>query len=302
MIQNIQYNGYTWYNIVDLTKDDLDFLYKKYKFHSLDLEDCMSKVQRPKIEEYDDYKFYVLHFPTIPRKGLRLRMEEVDIFWGRDYIVTIHNNHISKLTDFYNMIESNEEIRKKYFSKGPDYLLYRIIRELVNEIFPLMTRFSHEIDWIDSSFETMKPSKVIERISALRRNLIFIQTSLKPQKSIFSYFENALKDQEEKEMDIYWGDIGDYIGKILDMAEDYQELLEGLYSSIDTLLTFRMNNIMKTLTIFSVIMLPLTFITSMYGMNIQLPFMQSPHAFGVISGVMGSITLLMIIFFKFGRF
>lgn len=103
-------------------------------------------------------------------------------------------------------------------------------------------------------------------------------------------------------MDIYWGDIGDYVVKLLDMAEDYQELIEGLYSSIDTLLTFRTNNIMKTLTIFNVIMLPLTFITSFYGMNIRLPFMDWPFASLVIGGVMFLITGAMILYFRMRRF
>ncbi len=302
MIQTIEFNNCIWYNITDLTRDDLDFLHKKYDFHSLDLEDCFSKLQRPKLEKYDDYKFIVLNFPFVANKSNRLRMEEVNIFWGREYLVTIHTNRISKLVDIFTTMIGNEEIRKKYFTKGVDYLLYSLIKELIADIFPLMTQISHEIDWIDSSFETMRPNKVIERISALRRNIIFLQTSLKPQKTIFNFFENALDDQEEKEMDIYWGDIGDYIVKLLDMAEDYQELLEGLYSSIDTLLTFRTNNIMKTLMIFSVIMLPLTFITSMYGMNINLPFMHSEHAFGLIVATMSFISISMIIYFKIGKF
>lgn len=302
MIETINFQNYTWINIVNASKDDLDFLKKKYKFHYLDLEDCMSKVQRPKLEEYDDYKFIVLHFPFIPNKSYRLRMEEIDIFWGKNFIITIHANRLEKLGDIFKTILTNEDTRNKYFFKGCDYLLYKILREMVSDIFPLMVQISHEIDWIDSTFESMKPAKIIERISALRRNIIFLQTSLKPQKSIFNYFENVLEDQEEKEMDIYWGDIGDYIGKLLDMAEDYQELIEGLYSSIDTLLTFRTNNIMKTLTLFSVIMLPLTFITSFYGMNIALPFMKSHNASTVILITMVLIAIGMIIYFKVRKF
>ncbi|MCK4798325.1 MAG: magnesium transporter CorA family protein [Spirochaetes bacterium] len=306
MIEKLTNNNLTWINIQNPTQEDLDYLKKTYKFHDLDLEDCRSKVQRPKFEEYDEYKFIVLHFPIMPRSGYRLTMEEADIFWGKNYIITLHSNSLSKMTNIFNSLRKDEENLKKYFSKGSDYLLYKILHEMVLMIFPLMNQISNEIDFLDTSFDTIKPSKMIERMSALRRNIIFLQTSLKPQKGIFLIFENQLADQEQKDMDVYWGDIGDYIGKLLDTAEDYQELTDGLYSSIDTLLTYRMNNIMKTLTIFSVIMLPLSFITGFYGMNVRLPlentFGDSLITAGIITGFMGIVAITMIMYFKIRKF
>ncbi|HPO49129.1 MAG TPA: magnesium transporter CorA family protein [Spirochaetota bacterium] len=298
-MMEIQKNqNFTWIDIVNPTKNDMDYLVENYDFHSLDIEDCLSKVQRSKFEEYDDYKFIVLHFPVLTRKSYRLSIEEIDIFWGKNYLVTIHSNRFSKLLDLFILVKNNENYNNNYFSKGCDYLLYKIIHDMINMIFPIMNQISHEIDLIDSNLDTMKPQLIIERISALRRNIIFLQTSLKPQRAIFNIFENQLKDQEEKDMDIYWGDIGDYILKILETAEDYQELIEGLYSSIDTLLTFRTNDSIKTLTIFSVIMLPLTLITSFYGMNVALPLAENKIAAYIIFGSMIAISLAMIVYFK----
>jgi magnesium transporter len=169
-----------------------------------------------------------------------------------------------------------------------------------------MTKMTNEIDYLDNNFHRMKASAIIERISTLRRNIIFLQTALRPQRGIFSIFENQLADQEKLELDVYWGDIGDYLGKLIDTAEDSQELIEGLYSSIDTLLTFRTNNIMKTLTLFSVIMMPLSLITGFFGMNIKLPFQewlpQSFAAVGVISTIMIVIAVAMIIYFRVRKF
>jgi len=312
MIDKITRNNLTWVNIVEPNEEDLLYLKKKYKFHDLDLEDCRSKLQRPKFEEYDYYKFIVLQFPTIQKSEDKLRVEETDIFWGKDYIITLHSKNltnlknISKINNIFKFLKKNTERKEKYFSKGSDYLLYKILQEMVLIIFNLINKMGEDIDYIDDNVDKIRPSKVIEMISVLRRNIIFFQTSLKPQKSIFAILENQLIDQEKKDMDIYWGDIGDYIGKLLDMAEDYQELIEGLYSSIDTLLTFRTNNIMKTLTLFSVIMLPLTFITSFYGMNIPLPiqdtFGRSLISAGIISGVMIIIAIVMIIYFRIRKF
>lgn len=306
MIENITLNGLTWLNILNPTEEDFSALVKKYDFHPLDIEDCRSKVQRPKYENYDDYKFLVLQFPVMKRRGYRLTIEETDIFWGKDYIITLHSENLSILTDLFNELNKDKEKSSKYFSNGPDYLLYKILNDMVLAIFPLIKKISNEIDYIDTSFEDIKASKLIDRISALRRNIIYLQTSLKPQKGLFLLFENQFKTQDDVEMDIYWGDLGDSIGKLLDMAEDFQELTEGLYSSIDTLLTYRMNSIMKTLTIFNVIMLPLTFITGFYGMNIRLPLQESFGgsliAVSAVSGIMVVIAISMLVYFKIRKF
>ena len=302
MIEEIKKKNLKWINITNPTSQDLEYLEKQYKFHALDLDDCRSKVQRPKFEDYDDYKFLVFHFPVMKQIEYRLTMEEVDIFWGKNYIITLHSSGLTKINEIFNNIKNNKTVIDKYLSKDSDYLLYQIIHDLVITIFPIMNRISKEIDIIDNSFDKLKPIKLIERISALRRNIIFLQKSFKPHKNIFSIFEIKLENQEEKGMDIYWGDIGDYINKLMDMAEDYQELLEGLYSSIDTLLTYRTNNIIKTLTIFSVIMLPLSFITGFFGMNLNLPLANLPFAAGVVSFIMLIIALAMLIFFKIRKF
>lgn len=307
MIEKLAVGNITWVHISDPTPKDLDYIAEEYNFHHLDLEDCRSKVQRPKLENYDDYKFLVVHFPVMQKRGYRLAMEEADIFWGDNYLITLNSRHLSKINEIFDKLSKDENKRNKYFAYGSDYLLYKILIEEVLLIFPLMNKISNEIDYLDKSFEKIKPSNIIERISALRRNIIFLQTTLKPQRSIFLILENQMEDTDEEDMDIYWGDVGDYLGKLIDMAEDYQELIDGLYASIDTLLTFRMNNIMKTLTLFSVIMLPLSFITGFYGMNIRLPLQgggldESYASILIVSGVMLIIAIVMILYFKIRRF
>jgi magnesium transporter len=164
-----------------------------------------------------------------------------------------------------------------------------------------MNQISYDIDWIDNNYDKKKAESVIEKISALRRNIIFLQSSLKPQRNIFMAFEK-MKNQQDKNMDVYWGDIGDYLGKIVDMAEDHQELLEGLYTSIDTLLTYRTNKIMKILAMITVISLPLTAISGFYGMNVQLPFQASANAVWGIAAAMGVCVIAVILLFKINKY
>ncbi len=303
MLDIISNDKVTWIDIVNATPEDLNYLRKSYNFHDLDLDDCLSKVQRPKFEEYDDYRFVVLHFPIVCDKGKnnRFLIEELDFFWGENFLITIHSPKMNRLTDSFEQLKSTESKFNKYFSQGVDYLLYKLLHKLVLQIFPIMTQISYDIDWIDNNYDKKRPESVIEKISALRRNIIFLQSSLKPQRNIFTVFEK-MKDQQDKNMDVYWGDIGDYLGKIIDMAEDYQELVEGLYSSIDTLLTYRTNKIMKILAMISVIMLPLTFISSFYGMNVPLPFQNSINAVWGLSVIMGVSAIVVVLLFKINKF
>lgn len=303
MFDIISNDKMTWIDIVNVTPEDLNYLRKSYNFHDLDLDDCLSKVQRPKVEEYDDYRFVVLHFPIVCNKGKnnRFLIEELYFFWGENFLITIHSSRMTRLTDSFEQLKNTESKFNKYFSQGVDYLLYKLLHKLVLQIFPIMTQISYDIDWIDNNYDKKRPESVIEKISALRRNIIFLQSSLKPQRNIFTVFEK-MKDQQDKNMDVYWGDIGDYLGKIIDMAEDYQELLEGLYSSIDTLLTYRTNKIMKILAMISVIMLPLTFISSFYGMNVPLPFQNSANSVWGLTVIMAVSAVVVVLLFKINKF
>ena len=302
MTDKIDYNGISWVNISNPTKSDFDNIIKTYNLNDVEPDDILSKVQRPKYEDYDNFKFMVLHYPIFPNKSYRLVMEELDIIWNDKFLITIHSNRLTKVQNLFNYIKNDESKKQKYLSQGTDFLLYRITYELVMMIFPQMNQISKEIDLLDSSFEKLKPSKIVERMSALRRNIIFLQTSLKPARSIFRNLENIVEAEDGSDKDIHWGDIADFIGKILDMAEDYQELIEGIYSSIDTMLTYRTNSIMKALTMISVIMLPLTLITGFFGMNIELPFADLKTASIYISGFMGIITVAMLLYFKLRKF
>lgn len=302
MMDKIDYNGIIWVNISNPTKSDFDNIIKTYNLNDIEPDDILSKVQRPKYEDYDNFKFMVLHYPIFPNKSYRLIMEELDIIWNDKFLITIHSNRLTKVQNLFNYIKNDENKKQKYLSEGTDFLLYRITYELVMMIFPQMNQISKEIDLLDSSFEKIKPVKLVERMSALRRNIIFLQTSLKPARSIFRNLENIVESYDSSDRDIHWGDIADYLGKILDMAEDYQELIEGIYSSIDTMLTYRTNSIIKTLTMISVIMLPLTLITGFFGMNIKLPFADLKTASIYISGFMGIITVAMLLYFKLRKF
>ncbi len=302
MIETAQYNGLQWHHISDASEEDYRYLLETYNFHPLDIEDCRGTNQRPKIDEYDNYYFLILHFPYFDKGNKFVRIKEVKIFWGKDYIITIGKSHWAVKKTFETISEGladNDEQTIAAF-KSSDILLYRILDRLMAETNTLITRIGAEVDLINYDIFSKKARTIIEQISITRRNIILLNTTFKPQIRLLHQFESGgIKGfTESEEMEDYWGDILDQYQKMFDSVEDYGELIEGLSQTFDSLQANRSNEIMTVLTIFSSTMLPLTVITGMYGMNVALPFQDHPQAFWFVMLIMVVATLLLLFFFK----
>ncbi|MCQ2294640.1 MAG: magnesium transporter CorA family protein [Bacteroidales bacterium] len=304
MIETIQYQSLKWQHITNPSEEDYHYLLDKFKFHPLDIEDCRSTNQRPKIDEYDDYYFLILHFPYFDKGNQFIRIREVKIFWGKDYIITIGKSHwvVKKLFEEMqqDLLEKDEDTMRKLSSS--DLLLYTILDRLMLETYTLIMRVGAEVDLINYDIFNKKARSIIELISITRRNIILLNTTFKPQLRVLHMFEGgAIKgfvDPEVMDMEDYWGNILDQYQKMFDSIEDYGELIEGLTNTFDSLQANKSNEIMKLLTIFSTIMLPLTVITGLFGMNIDFPFTTSVTAFWVVIASMVIITALLILYFQ----
>lgn len=300
MIDTLKMDKLTWCHINNPSEDDFEFLKEKFHFHPLDIEDCKSVNQRPKIDIYDDYYFLILHFPNFDRQNKFVKTKEVKVFWGREYIISIEKNPwvVSQLfTEYEERISSQEEVN----IKNSDILLYRILEKLMTESVYLLRKIGLDLELINRELFASKQVKIIERISITRKNIILINTIFKPQLRLFHMFESGKITgftEDVEYMEDYWGNILDYYQKVWDLTEDYEELIEGLSQTFDSMQTNKTNETMKILTLISSIILPLTFITGIYGMNVRLPFDDNPYAFWGIMGVMILVALSMFYFFK----
>lgn len=300
MIETINFENVKWLHILNPSEEDFSFLLKEYEFHPLDIEDCRSVNQRPKIDEYDDYYFLVLHFPFFDKAGKFVRIKEVKIFWGKDYIITIGRSHWV-VQNLFNDIQKKKQENSEDLSEivaSSDILLYHILDRLMVETYTLILRVQSEVDTINFEIFTKKADKVIEKLSVTRKNIISLNTTFKPQIRVFHQFESGGIKGYEEDMEEYWGNILDQYQKMLDMVEDYGELIEGLSKTFDSLQTNMTNEIMKTLTFISTIMLPLTLITGIYGMNVSLPYMEKEWAFGAIVVLMVAVVIGFFFYFK----
>ena len=304
VIETIQYENLKWHHISNPSEEDYRFLLETYNFHPLDIEDCRGTNQRPKIDEYDDYYFLILHFPYFDKGNKFIRIKEVKIFWGKDYIITIGKSHwvVKRLFDTCKEELDSGDEPAPMFMKSSDILLYNLLDRLMVETYTLILRIGAEVDLINYDIFNKKAQKIIELISITRRNIILLNTTFKPQLRLFHQFESGgikgFVSHEELDMEDYWGNILDKYQKMFDLVEDYGELIEGLSKTFDSLQANKTNEIMRVLTYFSTIMLPLTVVTGMYGMNVQLPFQSASWAFWGILCLMIGITVGLLVFFQ----
>lgn len=277
-----------WLHINQPDEKDFEEFDSKYHFHQLDIEDCRQVNQRPKIDIYDDYYFLILHFPVFDRKNQIVKPRELKVFWGEDFLITVGTTHwiVDKM-----FAEAKEQDEKGIdFEIGTsDALLYNILEKLMTESISVLRKIGLELELINRELFSGKARKTIEQLSVTRKNIIVINTMFKPQLRVFNKFESGKVEGFADNMEDYWGNILDYYNKMWDMTEDYGELIEGLSTTFDSMQTNNTNEIMKILTLISSIILPLTFLTGLYGMNVLLPMEKNDLAFWIII-----ITMLVI--------
>ncbi|HNW68745.1 MAG TPA: magnesium transporter CorA family protein [Bacteroidales bacterium] len=298
MVDTISFGVLKWHHITDPTVEDLDFLKDNFHFHPLDIDDCSSFVQRPKIDVYDDYYFLVLHFPLMDKRTNLVRTEETKIFWGHDFIITVGNSHYV-VQDLFNLTKIDpSDMESEGIGGTSDGILYKVLYRMMKETFLLVERLGTELETINRDLFSRKSEKTIEHISVFRKNIIQLNTMFKPQLRLFHNFESGEIKGYVEDMEDYWGNILDFYQKMWDMVDDYGELVDGLSNTFDSLQANRTNEIMRVLTIISTIVLPLTFITGLYGMNVELPLAQYPIAFWFILGVCLLTILFLLLFFR----
>jgi magnesium transporter len=297
-IETVTHGKVTWTNIEKPSPEDIEVLRRNYNFHPLDLEDCLSKIERPKIDEYEDYLFIVMHFPVYDHDQLISRPSEVDFFIGSGYLVTVHDGILSPIYQLFDDCQRYERTRARHMGRGASRLLYSVIDALVDYCFPVLDKVDSNIHVIEEEVFTADMRRVVQDISIVRRDIISLRRIIKPQIAIVANLEQKDRPFIREELDVYFGDIVDHLNKARDILEDHREVIEGLSETSDSVISYRINEMMRILAIISVVMLPLTLLSGIYGMNIALPLARDPLAFVFVLGLMILMAGGMALYFK----
>ncbi|MGB2854177.1 MAG: magnesium transporter CorA family protein [Dehalococcoidia bacterium] len=300
-IETVKWGRITWVNVEKPTANDIEYLAQTYMFNLFDLEDCMSRIERPKIDEYENYLFVVLHFPVFNVPARVTTSSQVSIFIGANFLVTVHSGELKPLEKLFNDCQQNERAREENMGRSSGYLLYRALDRLVDYCFPIMNRVITNVEEAEDRLFSDRARDSVRDISILRRDIMAFRRILNPQPSIVKSLEERDYPFLREDLDVYFGDIGDHLGKIIETLDEYKEVVEGLNASSDSLFSHRTTQIMKMLTILATMLLPFVLVSSIYGMNIDLPFQNSPYAFVITIAVMLCISGAMLLYFRSKR-
>jgi magnesium transporter len=302
-VSELAAGGLTWVNAVGPDLDTAQALAERFGWHPLDVEDVVSKRQRPKVDDYEDegYLFAVLHFPVYDKTVQRLNAAELDFFLGSDYLVTLPTVELLPVTRLFQRCLDDEELRDQLFGKGSGYLLYHVLDDLFDYCFPILDKIGHKLDRFEDEMFEGRSEEIVRDISNVKQEIISYRKIIKPERSTLRVLERHTERFLPENLELYYDDIVDAAERIWDLLDNYKEVVEALEDTNESVISHRQNDVLRILTIFSVVLLPLTVITGLFGMNVRFPGFESAAAFWGIVAAMVIAVVGLIGFFRYKR-
>ncbi|QOT01079.1 magnesium/cobalt transporter CorA [Brevibacterium sp. JNUCC-42] len=286
-----------WIDLYDVGNQELHYIAKIFEFHPLAIEDCLHVSPRAKVDKYDDYYFFVFHALRYNEESdNEITTVELNVFLGPNYIVTIHKSPMNTI----GRIAALSHRSNAFLNRGPDYLLYAIVDGITDEYFPIMDRLSVRIDELEDEIYEHQTEEITEEFLALKRTLILIRRVILPQKRIFANVNGRYSFDISEENVPFYVDLTDHLERIVDSTETFRDLVNGVLDTYYTIITGKSNETVRILTIISTVILPLTFITGIFGMNTfeWMGDKAEPVMFVIAFGSMVLLTSWMLYVFK----
>ena len=269
-LESITNKSLTWIDIQKPTQEKMKTLQESHLFHELDIEDCLSKIQIPKIDRHEDYMFILLHFPTTSKKDSIPRSTQLAIFVGIDYLVTVHQGELRALTEMFQICKINEKQRDSFMGTSSGYLLHSIIDLLVDDLLHILLKHKGNLDDIEDVVFDDKHAAPKE-IALLRREITTLRRIVIPLKRILLDFSKDIQKFSEEDLTLYFDNVKDHIDKVIEVLEESKETIE-IFKDTDFMLsTEKSNKILAVLTILFTLSIPVTVVAAIYGMNLNLP-------------------------------
>jgi magnesium transporter len=306
-LAELDHGGLIWINLEGPSQDEALQLSQRFGWHPLDVEDVMSRRQRPKVDVYteegDTYLFAVLHFPVYDKAIGRLNAGELDVFLGPNYLVTLPTVELRPVSLLFRRAYESEDFRKSLFARGSGRLLYEVLDDLYDYCFPILDKIGYKLEQVDENIDDIgvRAKDLVRDIHKVKQEIISYRKIIKPQRPTLRQLERGVERFLPEELELYFDDIVDASERIWDLLDNYKEVVEALEDTNESLISHQQNDILYVLTIFSVVMLPLTFLTGLFGMNVQFPGYGSTTAFWAILGAFAVAIGGMLGFFRFKR-
>lgn len=287
-----------WIDLYDCTDLELNYIGKIFDFHPLAIEDCLQTSPRAKVDKYDKYNFFVFHALHYDENSDdEINTSELDVFLGQNYIVTIHKTALAAVGKVARRCLQQNML----MDRGPDYLLYSIVDNIVDDYFPIVEQIGERIDDLEDEIYVNPAREVSDEILALKRTILLLRKVILPQKRIFANVGGRYSFEIRPENQPFYMDLVDHLERITDSTDTYRDLVNNTLDSFFSVLSNQTNEVIRVLTLISTIMMPLTLIASMFGMNVPIPYQEHHGVFWAIVVGMFALSAGMIFFFKRNR-
>lgn len=287
----------TWIHITGKPATaDVETIGKYFKLHSLAMEDVLNTIQRPKLDVYQDQVFIIIRYLQFHEAKQHLSDEQISLFFGKNYLISFAERDESLFHTIKSRLQqANNRLRKQ----GSDYLAYTILDMVVDSYFLVLEKVDERLDKLEEELvASPKPSTLLQ-IQASKRDMIFLRRSIWPFRDVVNRFMKLEADQVTPTTQLFLQDVYDHLVQTIDIIEGFRDIVAGMLDIYLSNINIRTNEIMKVLTIVSTIFVPLTFIASVYGMNLEgIPGLHKTWGFTMVSILMITIALVMLFFFR----
>jgi len=298
-IKSKKSNNLTWIDIKGPTQTDLEHLKNSFDLHPLVLKEIMPQIDYPKIENYGDYLFLVIFYPFFDKETSSTIPFELDLIIGKNFLITNHYRDIVPLSALFHECNLYPEKMEQFCDEGAGELLYRIVNEILQACFPKLSHIKQNIDEIEKIIFKKENRKAIDKIADVKRDIIGFERILEPQKIVL---QNLILESEKffpKKLLPYFHNLLNTFNQVKSLLETNEKTLSALEATNQSLIDTRTNEIIKALTIFSILLYPFAFFSDIFSMNGQFfQWTMTPHDVWLAYSLMGLGFLTILLVFK----
>ncbi len=260
--------GVLWVDFLgDPPEKDEPILEQVFHFHPLAVDDALKESHVPKLDDWEHYLYIVLHAVYYDRTVAKIDVAELDVFLGKHYIVTHHDQPIQSLERIWDISQRDP----RHYKLGADHLLYKLSDELVSDFMHTVEELDEEIDLVEDEVFDRPTSDILQRIFNLKRASLRLRRSLSPLREVFNKLARDEYPVIDKKDRVYFRDVYDHLVRLHDISESLRDLVGGVLDTYLSVINNRMSEVMKTLTIITTLFMPLSFLAGFFGMNFFLP-------------------------------
>jgi magnesium transporter len=287
-------SGLAWIDVQDPTEDSLAPLAAQFGLHPLAIEDCLHLDQRPKLEEFSDHQFLVIHsFREHDGDVTRVTLNELHLFLGKNWLISVHEGPCDAVSAIWQRVKTDPQ---PHLGRGVDFLTYLLADALIDQNFPILDRFSDQLEELELQIFEAPTKQHLQRAFAMRRTLVHMRRVLSPQRDVMGLLARRGVAHVGETTALYFRDVYDHLVRLYEHIDSTKDLLGNALEAYLSVMANRTGDVTKQLTIFATLFLPLSFIVGFFGQNFEV--LSGKGFFGLMLGTIVALPIAMILWFR----